>query len=110
MEEAAQLCDRLVIMDNGRILAEGNPKDLVEKHIASNVVETANKPEVMACAARHKQDVQIESAGDMAHIFTNHPKETLTYLMNECKIESTTVRESTLEDVFLKLTGRMLRE
>ncbi len=110
MEEAAQLCDRLVIMDNGKILAEGKPKELVEKHIASNVIETVNKPEVIACAKKHKQDVQLESAGDMVHIFTNRPKETLTYLMDECKIESTTVRESTLEDVFLKLTGRMLRE
>lgn len=110
MEEAAQLCDRLVIMDNGKILAEGKPKELVEKHIASNVIETVNKPEVISCATKHRQDIQIESAGDMVHIFTNRPKETLSYLMDECKIESTTVRESTLEDVFLKLTGRMLRE
>lgn len=42
MEEAARLCDRLVIMDNGKILAEGNPKDLVRKHVASNVVEAKN--------------------------------------------------------------------
>ena len=110
MEEAAQLCDRLVIMDNGRILAEGRPKELVRKHVATNVIETANRPEVLTCAAKHKQDVQIESAGDMVHVFTNEPKATLSYLMDECKIESTTVRESTLEDVFLKLTGRKLRE
>ncbi|HJX04465.1 MAG TPA: ABC transporter ATP-binding protein [Thermoplasmata archaeon] len=110
MEEAAQLCDRLVIMDNGKILAEGRPKELVDKHVASNVIETANKPEVMACARKYKQSVQIEAAGDMVHIFTNEPKEILSHLMDECTIESTTVRESTLEDVFLKLTGRMLRE
>ena len=110
MEEAAQLCDRLVIMDNGRILEEGAPRQLVEKHVASSVIETANRPEILACASRHKQDVQVESAGEMVHIFTSRPKETLAYLMDECRIESTTVRESTLEDVFLKLTGRMLRE
>jgi len=110
MEEAAQLCDRLVIMDNGKILAEGGPKELVRKYVATNAIETANRPEVLACAAKHKHDVQIEAAGEMVHVFTNEPKATLSYLMDECEIESTTVRESTLEDVFLKLTGRYLRE
>jgi lipooligosaccharide transport system ATP-binding protein len=110
MEEAAQLCDRLVIMDNGKILAKGRPRELVEKYVATNVIETANRPEVKACAERYKQAVQIEAEGDMVHIFTNEPKEILSHLMNECTIESTTVRETTLEDVFLKLTGRMLRE
>ena len=110
MEEAAQLCDRLVVMDNGKILAEGRPRELIRKFVATNVIETANKPEVMACAARYGQTAQVEEAGDMMHIFTNEPKEILSHLMEECAIESTTVRESTLEDVFLKLTGRMLRE
>lgn len=110
MEEAAQLCDRLVIMDNGKILAEGTPRALIEKHVASNVVETGNSSEVRSCVMRHEPDAKMEEAGEMLHIFTNRPRETLTYLMDECESESTTVRESTLEDVFLKLTGRMLRE
>ena len=49
MEEAAQLCDRLVIMDNGKILAEGNPTELVEKNLPGNVIETSNSPQVVAC-------------------------------------------------------------
>ena len=110
MEEAAQLCDRLVIMDHGKILAEGGPQELIEKHVATNVIETANKPEVLACVTKSAKTAQAEVAGDMVHIFTNEPKEILSRLMNECTVESTTVRESTLEDVFLKLTGRMLRE
>jgi len=110
MEEAAQLCDRLVIMDNGRILADGAPKDLVRKFVAANVIETARNREVMACAEKYKQEIQIDVAGDTVHIFTNEPKELLSQLVNECAIESTTVRETTLEDVFLKLTGRMLKE
>jgi lipooligosaccharide transport system ATP-binding protein len=110
MEEAAQLCDRIVIMDNGKILAEGTPRQLVERHVATNVVEASNTAEVHACVMRHEKDTQVETAGEAIHIFTNEPKETLSYLMNECKIESATVRESTLEDVFLKLTGRMLKE
>jgi lipooligosaccharide transport system ATP-binding protein len=110
MEEAAQLCDRLVIMDEGRILAEGTPKALIEKYAASSVVETKNSPLVKACVRRHESEARMEEAGDMLHIFTDNPRETLSYLMDECKSESTTVRESSLEDVFLKLTGRMLRE
>jgi lipooligosaccharide transport system ATP-binding protein len=110
MEEAAQLCDRLVIMDSGKILAEDKPRDLIEKYVATNVVETKNSREVKACVKRHENEAQVDEAGEMLHIFTNQPKETLSYLMDECRIESTTVRESTLEDVFLKLTGRMLRE
>ena len=110
MEEAAQLCDRLVIMDNGRILADGAPKDLVRKFVAANVIETARNREVMACAEKYKQEIQIDVAGDTVHTFTNEPKELLSQLVNECAIESTTVRETTLEDVFLKLTGRMLKE
>jgi lipooligosaccharide transport system ATP-binding protein len=110
MEEAAQLCDRLVIMDHGKILAEGGPKELIERHVAKNVIETANKPEVLACVKEHNQSARAEAAGDMVHIFTDDPKEILSHLMSDCTVESTTVRESTLEDVFLKLTGRMLRE
>jgi len=108
MEEAARLCDRLVIMDNGKILAEGNPKDLVRKHVASNVVEAKNSSQVMECVKRH--ELHAEDAGDAVHIFTDEPKRTMSVLMTECKLETATVRESTLEDVFLKLTGRVLRE
>jgi lipooligosaccharide transport system ATP-binding protein len=108
MEEAARLCDRLVIMDNGKILAEGNPKDLVRKHVASNVVEAKNSSQIIACVKKH--ELHAEDAGDEVHIFTDEPQRTMSVLMTECKLETATVRESTLEDVFLKLTGRVLRE
>ncbi len=110
MEEAQRLCDRIFVMDSGRILAEGAPKQLIERFVASNVVEAGNTPEVRECVMRHERQAQVEVAGETIHIFTNEPKATLSYLMDECKLESATVRESTLEDVFLKLTGRMLRE
>ncbi len=110
MEEAAQLCDRLVIMDRGRILDEGPPKELVAKHVKKNVIEATNGQDLTACIGKHLATEQVEVAGDMVHIFTDKPKETLAQLMAECRLESATVREATLEDVFLKLTGRMLRE
>ena len=108
MEEAARLCDRLVIMDNGKILAEGNPKDLVRMHVASNVVEAKNSSQIMDCVRKH--ELHVEDAGEEVHIFTDDPQRTMSVLMTECKLETATVRESTLEDVFLKLTGRVLRE
>lgn len=110
MEEAAKLCDRIVIMDNGVILAEGSPKELVAKHVASNVIEVRNSPQVMACIKDRLDGLKTELAGESLHIFTDEPKETLSLLMDKCGVESTTVRESTLEDVFLKLTGRSLKE
>ncbi|MEM3050313.1 MAG: ABC transporter ATP-binding protein, partial [Thermoplasmata archaeon] len=65
---------------------------------------------VRACLATLKEELQLEQAGEELHIFTDRPKETLAVLMQECAIESATVRDATLEDVFLKLTGRRLRE
>jgi len=110
MEEAARLCDRIVIMDNGKILAEGNPNKLVKRYIASHVIEVKNSEKVTKCIKNQLDGLQTDLAGDDLHIFTNEPKETLSMLLKDCGVESTTVRESTLEDVFLKLTGRRLRE
>lgn len=110
MEEAARLCDRLVIMDNGEILAEGAPRELVKRFVKSSVIESKDGPDVRACLAALKEELQLEQAGEELHIFTDRPKETLAVLMQECAIDSTTVRDATLEDVFLKLTGRRLRE
>jgi lipooligosaccharide transport system ATP-binding protein len=110
MEEAARLCDRIVIMDTGRILAEGSPSELVKRHVASHVVEAKNGDGVKECVRDAGTATQYEVAGDTIHVFTDKPKETMDALMNGCKVSSATVRESTLEDVFLKLTGRMLKE
>jgi len=108
MEEAAQLCDRVAIMDLGKIVVEGNPGDLVGKYIGSDVVEADNKPEVLTCLTENK--VRYEVFGDRVHAFTDQPKKLVSKLMQRCQLEKVTVRHATLEDVFLKLTGRALRE
>jgi lipooligosaccharide transport system ATP-binding protein len=108
MEEAAQLCDRVAIMDLGKIVVEGNPGDLVGKYIGSDVVEADNKPEVLTCLTENK--VRYEVFGDRVHAFTDQPKKLVSKLMRRCQLEKVTVRHATLEDVFLKLTGRALRE
>ena len=110
MEEAAALCDRLVIMDNGNILAEGSPKELVARYVAKSVIEVKHSQMVVSCLKDSAERLQTEMAGDSIHIFTNDPKDTLEMLVNACGVQSTTVRDSSLEDVFLKLTGRTLKE
>ena len=108
MEEAAQLCDRIVIMDLGKILVEGNPQGLVMEHIGSEVVETENKEDVRYCLAASRE--KYELYGDMIHVFTGEPKKLISRLYRTCTLGRVMVRQATLEDVFLKLTGKALRE
>ena len=110
MDEAERLCDRLVIMDNGRILAEGSPKELIEKHVGANVVEVENSQQIRSCIERDPAIKSFEVAGDIIHITTAGPQQVIDSLFKRCGVVPTTVRTATLEDVFLKLTGRMLRE
>jgi lipooligosaccharide transport system ATP-binding protein len=108
MEEAAQLCDRIVIMDQGQILELGRPQDLVEKHAGADIVEADNRPEVLACLGR--LDAKYEVAGGRVQVFTDRPKEVAAALIQECSPIEVVARPSGLEDVFLKLTGRRLKE
>ena len=108
LDEAARLCDRLVIMDNGRILVEGTPTDLVREHAGREIVEVEKSAEVSSCL----QDLQIpyEVAGDMIQVTTESSRDVARILLERCRPEKVTTRPATLEDVFLKLTGRKLRE
>jgi lipooligosaccharide transport system ATP-binding protein len=108
MEEAAQLCDRIVIMDQGRILELGRPQDLVQKHVGVDIVEADNKPEVLACLGR--MGAQFEVAGERVQVFTEQPREVTAALLQECSPIEVVARPAGLEDVFLKLTGRRLKE
>jgi lipooligosaccharide transport system ATP-binding protein len=108
MEEAAQLCDRIVIMDLGRILEMGRPQDLVKKHAGVDIVEAENKPEVLACLG--KLGDRYEITGERIQVFTNRPREVAAAILEECSPIEVVARPAGLEDVFLKLTGRRLRE
>ncbi|MDH4123456.1 MAG: ABC transporter ATP-binding protein [Thermoplasmata archaeon] len=110
MEEASELCDRIVIMDNGMILDEGRPSELIEKHLGGNIIETRDSDAVQKCLKKFSNDTKFEVAGDNVLISTSRPQEIMSTLMTDCGIVSTSVRPATLEDVFLKLTGRMLKE
>jgi lipooligosaccharide transport system ATP-binding protein len=108
LDEAARLCDRLVIVDNGKILVEGSPAELVRKYVGSEIVEVENTPEVLACLDQNK--VSYEIAGDMAQVATESARDLARTLLEQCHMEKVLTRPATLEDVFLKLTGRTLKE
>jgi lipooligosaccharide transport system ATP-binding protein len=108
LDEAARLCDRLVIMDNGKILVEGAPADLVREHAGHEIVEVETSEEVISCLK--ELQIPFEVAGDMIQISTGSSRDIARTLLERCRPEKVITRPATLEDVFLKLTGRKLRE
>ena len=117
MEEAAQLCDRLVIMNEGKILVKGSPAELVEEHGGgSEVLEIAAERSVMKKIAEYLKDghrggkVSIEDVGERLYIYAEGCHELEKDLASRFEIRERLFRMTNLEDVFLKLTGRGLRE
>jgi lipooligosaccharide transport system ATP-binding protein len=114
MEEAARLCDRLVIMDEGKIVVEGRPQDLVLEHVGREVLELRLSEDCdpgELLASLNGRIAGHELAEDLLMIFATDAEELLRQL-DERRFphESALVRRATLEDVFLRLTGRSLRE
>ncbi|HEX5946005.1 MAG TPA: ABC transporter ATP-binding protein [Acidimicrobiales bacterium] len=114
MDEAEQLCDRLVIMDEGRIVAEGSPRQLIERHSTREVVELRFAvPEQQDAALPHLDGVgdRVEPVADRVLVYTAHGDDTVARI-GEAGVhpDSVLVRRSSLEDVFLRLTGRSLDE
>ncbi len=108
LEEAARLCDRLVIMDNGKILIEGTPSDLVRQHAGTEIVEVEKTESVVACLKENS--IPFEDAGDMVLVATGSAQDLARTLLDQCHPKKILTRPATLEDVFLKLTGRRLRD
>jgi len=108
LDEAARLCDRLVIMDKGTILVEGTPADLVKQYVGDEIVEVDKSAEMLACLVAH--DIPHEVTGDTIQIATDSSREIAKILLDSCQPKKMLTRLATLEDVFLKLTGRTLRD
>ena len=108
MEEAARLCDRIVIMDNGKILVEGTPKNLIKKHVGDHIIEAENTIEIKTCL--EKNNIEYEIANESVEIYSENVPHITNLILKKCTNSSVTARPATLEDVFLKLTGRKLRE
>ncbi|MBM6405008.1 ABC transporter ATP-binding protein [Phycicoccus sp. CSK15P-2] len=111
MDEAEQLCDRLVVMDHGRIVAEGSPRALIEAHSTREVVElrfAVDEQERHVEAVRGVAD-RVEELPDRLLVYTADGDDALARLHDRgVRPLSALVRRSTLEDVFLLLTGRTL--
>ncbi len=108
LEEAERLCNRLVIMDHGKILVEGAPGDLVRQYAGEDVIEADYTPRVVRCL--EEIGARFEVHGDMVQVFSDRPKEVATRLLSDCNPGRVFVRRGSLEDVFLSLTGRALRD
>jgi lipooligosaccharide transport system ATP-binding protein len=109
MDEAEQLCDRLVVMDRAKIVAEGSPRELIARYVQREVVELrfAGSPEL---------DGRLEGVGERIEVLADRvligtdDGDATAHAVHErgVDVESLLVRRSTLEDVFLTLTGRTL--
>jgi lipooligosaccharide transport system ATP-binding protein len=109
MEEAERLCNRLAIMDHGRIITEGSPRALIAEHIEPHVVEVhGNGFEAWMEEARSLCP-RVERAGDTVFCYTGEVEPILRNLSGKSDL-TYLHRPASLEDVFLKLTGRDLRD
>ena len=109
MDEAEQLCDRLVVMDRAKIVAEGSPRELIAKYVQREVVELRFKDEFSVDGKLDGIADRVEVLADRVLIGTDDG-DAAAHAIHELgiPIESVLVRRSTLEDVFLTLTGRTL--
>jgi lipooligosaccharide transport system ATP-binding protein len=114
MDEAEQLCDRLVVMDEGRIVDEGSPRQLIERHVTAEVVELRfadHELQEKALPVADEVAVRHEALADRLLLYTDDGDATRAALADR-GIDAVTelTRRATLEDVFLALTGRTLDE
>jgi lipooligosaccharide transport system ATP-binding protein len=112
MDEAEQLCDRLVVMDEGRIVDEGGPADLIARHVTKEVVELrfADDDRARAAGPLDRCGFRVEPLADRVLVYADDGDALVAQLHELLNVhpESVLVRRSSLEDVFLKLTGRTL--
>jgi lipooligosaccharide transport system ATP-binding protein len=110
MDEAAALCDRILIMDNGKIIEQGQPAELIKKHIGEDVLEVDNEEKLVQTLKTEFPEARFETFGDRVHVFTTQPHGVFERFVEKYPFKSVTIRNANLEDVFLKLTGRKLRD
>ncbi len=110
MDEAAALCDRILLMDNGKIIEQGRPPELIKKHIGADVLEVDNDEKLMQTLKIEFPDAHFENFGDRIHVFTTQPHGVFERFIENNSLTNVSIRNANLEDVFLKLTGRRLRD
>jgi len=114
MDEAERLCDRLLVIDHGRKIAEGKPRDLIEKYLEPDVVEVyggsvQHSALDLANSPLRQFAQRVETSGDTVFFYTQSAQALLQALLAYPGVRSLH-RPANLEDLFLKLTGRQIRE
>jgi len=109
MEEASRLCDRLIIMDHGRILVEGKPADLIRRHAGRDVIEVSEPTDQLRAFIASK-GLAHDDLGHRLIIYCDDRDRLYADVSSRFCRQGCIMRMATLEDVFLKLTGRELRE
>jgi lipooligosaccharide transport system ATP-binding protein len=110
MDEAERLCSRLLVLDHGRKIAEGRPRDLIAQHLEPDVVEAyGNGALALVDSPLKSLAARVEVSGETVFFYTQDAKPLLDALAAEPKLR-TLHRPANLEDLFLKLTGRQIRE
>ena len=110
MEEAERLCDRVCILDSGKIIAEGIPRALTQSHVEPEVVEIYGEKASAFLRSHSGLSLRCERFGNLSYCYCADSAPLISALKNDAPSLSFVHRPSNLEDVFLKLTGRDLRE
>jgi lipooligosaccharide transport system ATP-binding protein len=110
MDEAERLCSRLLVLDHGRKIAQGRPRDLIAEYLEPDVVEAYGTGALDLAASPLKSlAARVEVSGETVFFYTHEAKPLLDGLAAYPKLR-TLHRPANLEDLFLKLTGRQIRE
>ncbi|HEY0886877.1 MAG TPA: ATP-binding cassette domain-containing protein [Ramlibacter sp.] len=110
MDEAERLCSRLLVIDHGRKIAEGRPRDLIAEHLEPDVVEAYGQGALeLARAPLARLAARVEVSGETVFFYTHDARPLLEALAERPNLR-TLHRPANLEDLFLKLTGRQIRE
>jgi len=109
MEEAERLCDELLIMDEGRILDQGSPRQLIERHVEPEVIEVRSGAGQALQQVAEASGCRLEHMGTCLYCYTREPAQLIAALKDAHGL-TFLHRPTSLEDVFLRLTGRELRD
>jgi lipooligosaccharide transport system ATP-binding protein len=112
MDEAERLCDRLIVIDHGRKITEGSPRQLIAEHIEPQVIEVFDESggQLANFVENHRALAErVETSGETAFFYCREPRDLLARLAEADGLRYVH-RASNLEDVFIKLTGRELRD
>jgi lipooligosaccharide transport system ATP-binding protein len=109
MDEAERLCDRLLVIDHGRKIAEGTPRGLIAQHLESDVIEVYGEGAAATARSHTTLAERVETSGETVFFYVHDARALLRVLSQDPSVRYLH-RPANLEDLFLKLTGRQIRD